>query len=158
MADDRTVKALNTLVMHVSDSADGYEQAAQVANSGQIESEFRALARERREIAQELAQRVTQLGGDPKTNGSVQAGAHRLFLNLRSVFENDTKAAIKEVERGEDRLLEAFRDAQGDVSPSDAAFVSDIGRRVQMDHDRWSALKHQIDAADKTGRSGMGAM
>lgn len=166
---DAATRSLKKLTMHVIDSADGYDEAAKVAKSGEIEQQFRALARERRELAREMQGRVAQLGGDPKEQGSVTAGAHRMFLNLRALFEDDTDAAIKEVEHGEARLLDAFRHELAELAKTGdgaaiASFVSDVERRVRMDHDRWSTLKHMIETVHHRrgkgddDRSGAGLM
>lgn len=158
---DVAARSLKKLTMHVIDSANGYDEAAKVAKSGEIESQFRALARERRELAHEMQARVARLGGDPKEDGSVTAGAHRLFLNLRALFEDDTDAAIKEVERGEDRLIKSFQDELDDLAKNGGggeivSYVRDVERRVRMDHDRWSTLKHMIETVHHGAGKGGG--
>ncbi len=67
----------------------------------------------------------------------------RRFLDLRSMFQNDTKAAIAEVERGEGYLTERFETYMADQSLSAATrnLIRSTYQRVRFDHARWEQLK-----------------
>lgn len=143
-AKSNDVDVLNRLTKHVIDSANGYEEAAKLVKDSQLEQEFRTLCNERQAIARELQTRVAALGGKPESSGSAQAAGHRVWMDIKAAFSSDAKQAVIEVERGEDYLRDQFRDAMSALSPQGQASIQDIMRRVQMDHDRWSALKHRM--------------
>lgn len=152
-AKSNDIDVLNRLTKHVIDSANGYEEAAKLAKDSQLSQEFRALGAERQAIARDLQAQVAALGGKPESSGSAVAGAHRVWMDFKAAFANDTKQAVLEVERGEDFLRDQFREAMGDLSPQAQSRVQDIARRIQMDHDRWSALKHRITGDTAGGQS-----
>ncbi len=90
--------ALEALASTLTDSINGYEEAAEVAKNSGISSYLRQKAQERRAIAESFRQRIATMGGDAQVSGSVSAALHRRFLDLRSMFQNDTTAAVAEVE------------------------------------------------------------
>src|SRR5690554_2830858 len=102
------IEAINDLIETMIDSVNGYEEAADVAKDPSIKASFHQLAQERRAIIRDFQTRVQMRGGEPEESGSFSAAAHRSFMNLRSLFQSDTKAAIAEVERGENILREHF--------------------------------------------------
>ncbi len=138
--------ALEGLASMIIDSADGYQEAAEVASDSRFKSEFMEMSRQRRALASEFENRIRSMGHSSDASGSVAASIHRTFLDLRSLFQNDTKAAIAEVERGEDMLKDRFESALSDdaISSGARSFVQQAYQRVKSDHDRWSNLKHAM--------------
>lgn len=142
------IDALNDLIETLIDSVNGYEEAADVAKDPSIKASFEQLAHERRAIVQDFQRRVQMRGGTPEETGSVSAAAHRSFLNLRSLFQNDTKTAIAEVERGENVLKEHFERVLSNeqLDPEMRSFVSSVYDRVRLDHSRWDSMKQTLEA------------
>lgn len=143
------IEAINDLIETMIDSVNGYEEAADVANDPSIKASFHQLAQERRAIIRDFQTRVQMRGGEPEESGSFSAAAHRSFMNLRSLFQSDTKAAIAEVERGENILREHFETvlANEQLDPELRTFVNSVYDRVRLDHARWDSVKRALEAA-----------
>lgn len=145
---EREVDMLNDLIKTTIDSVDGYRSAAEDAEHSQYRTIFFDRANERSEVAAQLQSYVRELGGEPTTDGSVLAGAHRMFMNLKSaVTGNDDAAVVAEVERGEDHIKDMFEKAMidSDISPETRAVIDRCYQSVKQGHDQMSNLKHQLN-------------
>jgi uncharacterized protein (TIGR02284 family) len=142
------VALLNDLIATLIDSADGYEQAAEVTDQQNLKSEFLNLASQRRRIIEEFRGQVRRLGGTPEDDGTLLAAAHRQFLNLRSAFQSGAKAALGEVERGEDHIKNKFESALANTQAGaqTLAFVRDTWAKIKGDHDRMKRLRDSMAA------------
>ncbi|MGK2286818.1 PA2169 family four-helix-bundle protein [Pedomonas sp. V897] len=150
MQDRRTdIEAINDLIETLIDSVNGYEEAADVAKDPSIKASFHQLAQERRSIVRDFQSRVSMRGGEPEESGSFSAAAHRSFMNLRSLFQSDTKAAIAEVERGENILREHFETVLTNdrLDPEMRTFINSVYDRIRLDHSRWDSVKRALEAA-----------
>jgi uncharacterized protein (TIGR02284 family) len=105
-----------------------------------------ALAQERRAVTSEFRTKIASLGGKSDVSGSATAALHRRFLDLRSMFQNDTKAAVAEVERGEGYLKERFETFMADekLSVPTRDLIRATYERVRFDHARWDELKRAM--------------
>lgn len=142
------ISTLNGLIATTLDSVDGYTEAAKDSENSRFGALFTSRAGERREIASRLQQEVTALGGDPEDDGTVLAGAHRMFLNLKSaVTGSDDKAIINEVEAGEDHIKAKFEDALGDMelSPAVRDLIETCYTSVKAGHDEMRDIKHSTE-------------
>jgi uncharacterized protein (TIGR02284 family) len=92
---------------------------------------------------------VRALGGTPEDDGTLLAGAHRVFLNLRNSISNNDIAVVDEVEAGEDHIKHKFEDAQRDreVSPATMADIDEAYAIVKAGHDEIRDLKHSLHAS-----------
>ena len=88
-------------------------------------------------------------GGDPG-DGTLLAGAHRAFINLKeAVTGSDDQAIINEIERGEDYLKGKFEAAlkNVDLAPEARSAVDQAWTSVKAGHDEMSGLKHNRERA-----------
>lgn len=141
------ISTLNSLIATTIDSADGYTEAANDSENSRFTALFTSRAGERRAIATRLQQQVAALGGNPEDDGTLLAGAHRMFLNLKSVVTgNDDKAIINEVEAGEDHIKAKFEDALEDrkLSPAVRDLVETSYMSVKAGHDEMRDIKHSM--------------
>ena len=138
------VEALEALASTLTDSINGYEEAASVAADGAISGFLHAKAQERRQITETFRERIASLGGNSEVGGSASAALHRRFLDLRSIFQNDTKAAVAEVERGENYLKDRFESYMSDlnISAETRDFLRSTYEQVRFDHAGWDGLRH----------------
>lgn len=146
---DREVDTLNDLIKTTIDSVDGYRSAAEDAENSQYRSIFFDRANERSAVADQLQAYVRELGGEPTTDGSISAGAHRAFMGLKSAITgNDDKAVVAEVERGEDFIKHKFEEAMSDsdISPETRSVIDRCYASVKQGHDQMSELKHRLQA------------
>lgn len=146
---DHEIDTVNTLIKTTIDSVDGYRSAAEDANSGQFQSIFFERANERQAVAEKLRQHVRTLGGEPEDDGSLAAGAHRMFMNLRdAVTGTDDKSVVAEVERGEDHIKAKFEAAleDGNLGTETRTLISQCYESVRSGHDQMRDLKHGLSA------------
>lgn len=145
MSNDNDVSVLNGLIKTTLDSMKGYEDAAKDAESTQFATMFADFARDRAQVASQLQGQVRSLSGEPETDSSLLAAAHRTFMDLKQAItgKND-KAIIEEVERGEDHIKAKFEDAmkEQDLQPATLTAINQGYASVREGHDRMSALKH----------------
>lgn len=141
------ISTLNSLIASTIDSADGYSEAAKDGQNGRFATLFTSRANERRRIATLLQQEVRSLGGNPEESGTVLAGAHRIFTNLKAlVTGNDDKAIINEVEAGEDHIKAKYEYALGDTNllASVKAIIETSYSSIKEGHDEMRDLKHSL--------------
>jgi uncharacterized protein (TIGR02284 family) len=151
MANDHDITVLNSLITTTIDSANGFERSAEDADVPQFIDMFREFAQERRQVVGRLQQRVRELGGTPNDDGSLKADLHRRWVDLRdAISKGGDKEIIEEVERGEDYLKSKYDAALEDreLSPDTLAVIREAYQSVRAGHDRASALKHSLQAAD----------
>lgn len=142
------ISILNSLIATTIDSADGYAEAAKDSDSGRFASIFTERAAERRSVMSMLQAEVVRLGGEPEDDGTMLAGAHRMFVNLKSVVTGqDDKAIVNEVERGEDHIKAKFEDAMADskLSPTVLAVIRECYTSVKSGHDQMRDIKHAME-------------
>lgn len=147
---DHDISVINSLITTTIDSADGYERSAENAQGSQFERLFTEFAQERRQVVGRLQEHVRALGGTPEDDGSLMAGVHRRFEDLRTAFgggAGNDKAVIDEVERGEDYLKAKYQKALNDdkLSPECRGLIQEAYRSVLAGHDRASQLKHSLE-------------
>jgi len=113
---EHDIDVLNSLITTTIDSADGFERAAEDADSGRFASLFRDFAAERRQVVARLQETVRGFGGTPNDDGSLKADLHRRWLDLRAAIGSGggDEAIVAEVERGEDYLKAKYEAALAD--------------------------------------------
>jgi uncharacterized protein (TIGR02284 family) len=105
----------------------------------------------RRQVVQMLQDQVRALGGTPNDDGSLKADLHRRWMDLRdAISKGGDKAVIEEVERGEDYIKAKYETAQQDtkLSPATQSVIAQAYQSVRAGHDRASALKKSMNAAN----------
>jgi uncharacterized protein (TIGR02284 family) len=134
---------LNDLIQITEDSHDGYSRSAEDAKDPDIKALFTDLSAQRESMVRELQNLVRQHGGEPKDSGTILAGAHRFFVDLKSaVTGKDRDSIIKEVERGESEAIRRYENVLSKGLPADAsAVVSRLLDRFRSDRNRMASLK-----------------
>lgn len=137
---------LHTIRQMLADSQRGYQEAAEVADDPQYKALFAERARERGQLMQEFGLNAGLASID--NTGTLSGAAHRAFLNLRALVQDDTHAAAAEVERGESAFVEALEAALNDhdLASTDRMWVSRLYDHVRADRDRFAAM-HRSDMA-----------
>jgi uncharacterized protein (TIGR02284 family) len=151
MSEAHDVSKLDDLIVTLIDSVKGYEHSAEKAEAARYRQFFLEMAAERRAAVTVLQDASRQLDGSPADYGSAAATLHRRIEDLRVALGGGDKAIVREVERGEDYLKEEFERVLADKRMSLAALaaVRVAWQSVQKGHDRASALKHELEAADQ---------
>jgi uncharacterized protein (TIGR02284 family) len=147
-ANDHAVKVLNSLIETTLDSANGYKEAAENAQSSQYRSMFADRSTRRAQLVSELQQEVRSFGGSPETDQSMLGKVHNKFVDLKNAITGgDDKAVINEVERGEDVIKGKYEAVlrDDDLPPSARELVNRAYGSIKADHDEVSRLKHQLN-------------
>lgn len=142
--------AVNDLITVTIDSGNGYRKAAEAADNQAFRTIFTDRANERDAIVQDMQRHVLEHGDTPEDDGSVAAGLHRIFLNLRDVVTGrDDKAIIAEVERGEDYIKAKYEKvlADSELAPDVRELVQNAYVKVKAGHDQMRDLKHGVQPA-----------
>ena len=150
-SNEHDISTVNSLITTTIDSANGFERSAEDADMPQFIEMFRTFAQERRQVVGMLQEHVRKLGGTPNDDGSLKADLHRRWVDLRdAISKGGDKEVIEEVERGEDYLKAKYDSALEDtkLSPETMAVIRDAYQSVRAGHDRASALKHSMKAAN----------
>lgn len=150
MSNNHDTSKLDDLIVTLIDSVKGFEHSAEKAEAGRFREFFLEMAQERRAVVTALQEASRAEGGSPADYGSTAATIHRRIEDLRVALGGGDKAVIAEVERGEDYLKEEFERVLADerMSPAAMAAVREAYSSVRRGHDRASAWKHQMEAAD----------
>lgn len=112
--------ALNDLVEYLNDSQLGYQQCSDVVKDSKLSNLFSALSMKRKNMAQELAEKVRLLGKAPKEGGSVTGAAHRLFVDLKGALTGgNVDSIINEVKRGENTMINRYKEVLREKLPED---------------------------------------
>jgi uncharacterized protein (TIGR02284 family) len=150
MTDMHDAAKLDDLIVTTIDSIRGYEHSAKHADAGRYVDFFRDTAAERHQVVEALSAQSRAVGGTPAEYGSTAATIHRRWEDLRLAFGGGDAALVKEVERGEDYLMEEWGRVMEDerMSPETMAVVRPCYETVRRGHDRASTVKHALEAAD----------
>ena len=126
---------LETLTDTTIDSALGYEKAAERADAPQLSQTFREKGNQRRQMAAQLNQEITRLGGSPRADGSFSGDAHRAFVGLVDAFGDSNENAVKRVEEGEDYIRGKFESALNDdeLTLESRQLVQQCASQIQAD-------------------------
>ncbi|MEO5813577.1 MAG: PA2169 family four-helix-bundle protein [Rhodanobacter sp.] len=150
MNNEHDIETLNSLIETTLDSADGYAEAAKDAQSGTLNSLFRARSGERRTAASMLQQCVRLLGGKPGDGLAVDGASPRMFADLRArVSSADSTGVVDSVERGEAHIRIALEDAMNDrkLSPHTMTVIEDVYTSMRYGHVRTRLIKQALHAA-----------
>lgn len=108
----KTASKLNSLIETLHDSHDGYKECATETKNLKLKVLFQTLASTRESQINTLQQEVTRLYKEPAKSGTMLGAAHRLFVDLKSMLTGrDNEAIINEIRRGENHLIENYREA-----------------------------------------------
>ncbi|EKE44084.1 hypothetical protein OCGS_1600 [Oceaniovalibus guishaninsula JLT2003] len=126
------IDAMKDLHKTLIDSRDGYHDAHQRANDEHIQSLLRDLEAERARFAADIRHALAGHDVAMDDDGTILAGAHRVFLNLKDMARGPSDAAIlEEIVRGERHLLEKYDAALAATQTGpDAPLLSEQRRAV----------------------------
>ena len=113
MTNEETVKILNDLLTKAYDAEQGYEQAAERAESSpSLVQFFNAQSSLRLLIGKDLKSLIAKYGGEPDKGASVTAKAHQVWIAMRDmVAGDDDEAILEECARGEEAAVEEYNEA-----------------------------------------------
>ncbi|MGQ0531893.1 MAG: PA2169 family four-helix-bundle protein [Caulobacteraceae bacterium] len=119
------IAKLNHIATILIDARRLYIRAANLADETDARARIERTIEERSQLLADTQQMVRSLRGKPAHEGSLLGGAHKTFLDVRAMFDRDVKAALAEVDRGENYLRDEIRNAMrdADLSAETRAFL-----------------------------------
>ncbi len=114
------LSTLESVIQVSRDGTEGFRQASEHAEAGELKIMFGKYAAERAVMVIELQALQREHGqADVDDSGTIAGGLHRAWINLRSIIgtKND-QAILEEAVRGEEAALKAYRDALLPITPS----------------------------------------
>ena len=140
---DDAIGTVQNLIQLNIDSRDGFRYAADQLKGKGISAELLRFAQERDANATELTSFVDWNGEEAPRTGSYSASLHRSWMALRKMTSfNDLYAVAAEMERGEDTIVQAYRDAMRDLAGTEVGIViQSQAALVQATHDFVKSLR-----------------
>ncbi|WP_290891096.1 PA2169 family four-helix-bundle protein [Arenimonas sp.] len=141
---NKTARSLNHLVEALNDGIDFHQHAAAESTHPGHRDLFLEMARIKSRIAADFKLEVAVQGSEPDQDGTWLGSVRQGYADLRAGMKKDSDDIyIAALEAQEDRVLEAFRDAQDKDQPDR---VRELAARylpeVREMHDRMRALKN----------------
>jgi uncharacterized protein (TIGR02284 family) len=146
---EQVVETLNDLLENSRDGELGFKEAAQHSRTPELKALLERRAGNCRTAAEELQAQIARLGGKADERGTVSGAAHRVWLNIRSLFGGASDATIlSECERGEDTAVARYRKALKQNLPADIhALVLRQFEGAQRNHDMIKAMRDRAKSA-----------
>lgn len=141
---EHAVRVLNSLIETTLDSANGYRDAAEGAESPPIRTLLTRKASAREDLSRRLQSEVRSFGAEPKSDQSAMGKAHNVFTELKGkVMGRDDDSVLAEVDRGERFIEEKFEDAARDPDlPDDVRRLIEAEcAAIRSDHEEVTRLK-----------------
>jgi uncharacterized protein (TIGR02284 family) len=137
------VAKLNKIAHELFDAHKLYDEAGKLAKDREFKAALHDLATERQKEARDVQGHVRELGGKPVTQAGAGSGWQGAWMNLKSVVESDTKAAVQQVLSHEDGIIRLLTDDLADdrLADSTKEYIKAIRDNVQGDRDRIASLK-----------------
>jgi uncharacterized protein (TIGR02284 family) len=146
---DDVIDVLKDLVETCFDGEYGFRTCADQAKRQDIKSVLMQRAEDCRRGAQELADKIHELGGKVSEGGSAMGAVERGWVAVRTTLTTyDDKAVLEECERGEDNAKARYRKALQKPLPADVKLIVERQMQgVQRNHDQIKMLRDQFKAA-----------
>jgi len=140
--------SLRELIDLLDDGRQFYAMAAEKVESAELRELFRRMARTKAALAEALTARLAARGETVAGDGTLLGHLRQTFAEICARFSAAPDATyVAELERFEDRMRDAFREAAGESDDDEtrtlaAKYMPDVLR----DHSEMSALKRQLHA------------
>src|SRR5262245_24004677 len=120
MAANPGVAEIRHLTELLRDGQQGYALSATEPSSEKLGQLFNQYSEQRAKFLSDLQAEVARLGGDPDAGGSAKGAVHRGVIKTRAAGgDNDDRAIVDEVLRGEDAALKGYQQALSKDLPED---------------------------------------
>lgn len=142
------IKILNSLIETTIDSAHGYSEASKDTKNPLFRTLFEQRSQERHGLTGRLQAMVRELGGEPVSDGTVLASAHRVFLNLKNMVTGSDLSIVNEVESAEDHIKAKFEEAMKDehLSTPVRVLVNNVYAPILAGHDQMRKLQRDLES------------
>jgi len=145
MDNEKTIEALNSLIVINNDRVEGYETAAKETDAADLKSLFASLRSTSTENLSALRAAVTRLGGKIEEGTRTTGKFFRAWMDVKAALTGkDRQAILSSCEFGEDKALEAYEDVLEDASglaSEELTLIRTQQSNLRADHDKVKALR-----------------
>lgn len=138
---------LNELLQKNYDSEKGFKNAADDIQDPRLKTFFKEKAQQRYDFGHELKSEIRNFGESPKKGSSVQADAHRTWMDLKAAFSgNNEEAVLEEAIKGEKRAVDNYNEVidEIDFPPSTKNLLLKQRNAIQKTLDDVKSLEDSI--------------
>ena len=119
-----------------------YEKGIEKVSNPELKSVFQEMISEKRKAISTLQPFAREEQGEEEHDGSAAVAIREKFTQLLSVFQDDNKAYVSQLEEVEDKVLEEFRSALKDEQPADCqSALRSTMTDMRACHDKMRSLK-----------------
>ena len=148
MNTEKTMDALNTLIVINNDRIEGYETASKETDEQDLKKLFSGFAQTSHKCKQELVSQLTSMGGEPAEGTRMSGKIYRVWMDAKAaVTGKDRKAILDSCEYGEDIAVDTYdevlKDHKSNLSADHLRMITSQREHITADHDK---VKHMRDA------------
>jgi uncharacterized protein (TIGR02284 family) len=146
---------VDNLIATCRDAEQGFRGAADSVNDPALRERFARLSAERGRYAAEIQEALRAMGFEPANPSGVSGTLHGGWMALKGVFTGHSPHAILvETERGEDKSMNAYRQALSVNLPDRLrSVIENQFSQVQQDHAQIRTLRDQTAPSEETPTS-----
>lgn len=146
MDKQKTIDALNQLIIINNDRIEGYNTAADGTEDADLKRLFGRLATNSQRFNSELSTEVQRLGGEEADGTKVTGKVFRAWMDVKAALTGkDRKAVLNSCEFGEDKALESYKDVlhneREHLTPEQFNIISAQKQIIKADHDEIKKLR-----------------
>lgn len=132
---EKIADKLNDLIRKNIDAQEGFEKAADNAESDGLARYFKRKAAERATFASELKKEVNFTGEEAEDDGSISGTAHRAWMDIKALFSSeDDEAMLEEAIRGDKTAVKEYRETlEHEIPQNIASMLSDQMHTIEAD-------------------------
>lgn len=147
MNEKNSATIVNDLVEVCRDAEKGFYDAAKDVREQRLKEMFLAQSRQMGQFGKSLQDKVSELGGEPRKQGSVAGTLHRTWMDLRAALNrHDSRLVLVECNRGEAAVLSHYERALEGVLPKDVKeIVEKQFVEILLTRNRLQEMEHSGD-------------
>lgn len=147
---EKTIEALNTLIVINNDRIEGYKTAEAEAKETDLKMLFSDMMETSVQNRKELVAEVKSLGGKAEEGTRVTGKFFRVWMDVKIAFTgNDRKAILDSCEYGEDVILETYKKVliinHQDSTSKEQDMLNKQYALLKSDHDKIKQLRDLIE-------------
>ncbi len=146
MENEKTIAALNKLVVINNDRIEGYKTAVKDTDQSDLKGLFTTYLTTSAHIKSELYDEIRKMGGELEEGTKTTGKLYRMWMDLKAALtSNDRKSILDSCEKGEAVALETYdevlEDENVNLSPAHMMVIRAQRARIKADHDAVKAMR-----------------
>lgn len=149
MEKEKSVDALNRLVVINNDRIEGYETALKETDENDLKTTFNEFLSTSRKCKQELVAEISKLGGEVETGTKTSGKFFRAWMDVKAALTaRDRKAILSSCEFGEDNAKATYENVLTDevenLSSDQTSMIRNQFNLIKADHDRVKSMRDSV--------------